>query len=219
MFITFEGIDGSGKSTQLRLLADNLRAAGLDVVCTREPGGSQGAEEIRALLLRGDVDKWSPETELLLFTAARRDHVEKCILPNLEAGKIVLCDRYLDSTRAYQGAGSRERLSLVNRLHEMMIGTLPDVTLLFEIEPKRALERSLARLSQDNSGEDRFEKAGLSFQESLNAVFQEIVQEEPERMRRICADGTAEDISARVLEVILQELTLRGKMHSAILEI
>ncbi|MEL7093356.1 MAG: dTMP kinase, partial [Pseudomonadota bacterium] len=105
-FISFEGIDGSGKSTQARLLADHLRAKGYDVVLTREPGGSAGAEEIRALVLQGDPDRWSAHTELLLFTAARRDHLERLILPSLAAGKIVICDRFADSTRLYQGLRS-----------------------------------------------------------------------------------------------------------------
>ena len=103
LFISFEGIDGSGKSTQARLLADHLRGEGREVVLTREPGGSPGAEEIRALVLQGDPDRWSAHTEILLFTAARRDHLERTILPALEAGKVVICDRFADSTRMYQG--------------------------------------------------------------------------------------------------------------------
>lgn len=147
MFITFEGIDGSGKSTQARLLADHLRAKGQDVVLTREPGGSPGAEEIRALVLQGDPDRWSPETEILLFTAARRDHLEKTIRPALEAGKTVICDRFADSTRVYQGVTRGDLRAKVDTLHEAMIGIEPDLTFLIDIDPKISLARSLNRLA------------------------------------------------------------------------
>jgi dTMP kinase len=146
-FISFEGIDGSGKSTQARLLADLLRQLGHDVVLTREPGGSPGAEEIRRLLLQGDPDRWSAETEILLFTAARRDHLEETIRPALTRGDIVITDRFADSTRMYQGLSRSDLLSLVDRLHEMMIGVEPDLTVLIDIDPKVGLQRSLARLS------------------------------------------------------------------------
>lgn len=125
MFISFEGIDGSGKSTQARLLAEALHAAGIDVIHTREPGGSPGAEEIRALVLEGDPDRWSAETEILLFTAARRDHLEKTIRPALASGKVVICDRFADSTRVFQGVTRGDLQDKVNRLHDEMIGVEP----------------------------------------------------------------------------------------------
>ncbi len=134
-FITFEGIDGSGKSTQARLLAERLSEAHTDVVLTREPGGSAGAEEIRRLLVDGDPDRWSPQTEILLFTAARRDHLEKPIRPALEAGRTVICDRFADSTRVYQGAARADLRELVDRLHEMTIGREPDLTFMIDIDP------------------------------------------------------------------------------------
>ncbi|MGL6211424.1 MAG: dTMP kinase, partial [Paracoccaceae bacterium] len=130
-FLSFEGIDGSGKSTQARLLAEGLRALGLPVTLTREPGGSPGAEEIRRLVLEGDPDRWSPQTEALLFTAARRDHLEKTIQPALARGEVVITDRFADSTRMYQGL--RGNLDAVNSLHDLMIGTDPDLTLLIDI--------------------------------------------------------------------------------------
>ncbi|WP_394155188.1 dTMP kinase [Loktanella salsilacus] len=166
-FITFEGIDGSGKSTQARLLADALRVDGTDVVLTREPGGSPGAEEIRNLLLTGDTDRWSAMTEILLFTAARRDHLEKTVLPALDAGKIVISDRFADSTRVYQGATRGDLRPAVDALHKLAIGREPDLTFIIDMDPAIALRRGLAR----SSGEDRFEDMGLSFQETLRHGF------------------------------------------------
>ncbi len=166
-FVTFEGIDGSGKSTQARLLTDRLRAAGQDVVLTREPGGSPGAEEIRQLLLTGNPDRWTAETEILLFTAARRDHLEKTIQPALDAGKIVISDRFADSTRVYQGATRGDLRGIVDQLHNLMIGREPDLTFVIDMDPATALDRGLAR----QSGEDRFEDFGLPFQETLRHGF------------------------------------------------
>ena len=120
-FISFEGIDGSGKSTQAKVLAKTLEELGHDIVLTREPGGSIGAEEIRSLVLQGDPDRWSAESEILLFTAARRDHLEKTILPALDAGKIVICDRFADSTRMYKGLSRGDLCTLVDELHSIMI--------------------------------------------------------------------------------------------------
>ena len=150
-FITFEGIDGSGKSTQARLLAERLRADGRDVVLTREPGGSPGAEEIRQLLLTGNPDRWSAETEILLFTAARRDHLEKTIRPALDRGAIVICDRFADSTRVYQGATRGELRGTVDRLHELMIGQDPDLTFVIDMDPRDALERAKLRMDQQGT--------------------------------------------------------------------
>lgn len=176
-FITFEGIDGSGKSTQARLLADALRAAGTDVVLTREPGGSPGAEEIRNLLLTGDTDRWSAMTEILLFTAARRDHLEKTVLPALDAGKIVISDRFADSTRVYQGATRGDLRPTVDALHKLTIGREPDLTFIIDMDPAIALRRGLAR----SSGEDRFEDMGLSFQETLRHGFLTLARDNTDR--------------------------------------
>lgn len=146
LFISFEGIDGSGKSTQARTLHETLCAEGHDSLLTREPGGSPGAEEIRALVLQGDPDRWSAETELLLFTAARRDHMERVILPSLQAGRTVICDRFADSTRMYQGRGGLR--PKVNALHDLMIGIEPDLTLLIDMPAEVGLARSLLRIGE-----------------------------------------------------------------------
>lgn len=177
-FVTFEGIDGSGKSTQAKLLAARLD----NVVLTREPGGSAGAEEIRQLLLTGDPDRWTAETEILLFTAARRDHLEKTINPALADGKTVISDRFADSTRVYQGATRGELRDTVDQLHRLMIGREPDLTFIIDMDPEVALHRGLAR----QSGEDRFEDFGLAFQQTLRKGFLELAENED---RCILIDG------------------------------
>ena len=149
LFISFEGIDGSGKSTQTKRLAKRLQQDGHEVVLTREPGGSVGAEEIRALVLQGDPERWSAETEILLFTAARRDHLECVILPALSAGKIVICDRFADSTRMYQGISRGNLREIVDRLHDLMIPRDPDVTLLIDMDPEIGLSRAKARSTKE----------------------------------------------------------------------
>ena len=193
-FITFEGIDGSGKSTQARLLAAHLREAGQEVVLTREPGGSPGAEEIRNLLLTGDPDRWTAETEILLFTAARRDHLEKTIRPALARGETVISDRFADSTRIYQGATRGDLRATVDQLHSLMIGREPDLTFIIDMDPGEALSRGLAR----GSGEDRFEEFGLPFQETLRHGFLKLAQEEPGRCVVIDGNRDAEAIATEI---------------------
>ena len=177
MFISFEGIDGSGKSTQARALADHLRRVGRDVILTREPGGSPGAEDIRALVLTGDPDRWSAETEILLFTASRRDHLEKTIRPALAKGQTVISDRFADSTRIYQGATRGDLRGMVDQLHSLMIGVEPDLTFIIDMDPATALSRGLAR----QSGEDRFEDMGLAFQQTLRDGFLGLAAAFPDR--------------------------------------
>ena len=193
-FLTFEGIDGSGKSTQAALLADHLQSNGTEVVRTREPGGAPGAEEIRALLLTGAPDRWSAETELLLFTAARRDHLEKTIAPALAAGKTVISDRFADSTRVYQGATRGDLRETVDALHQLMIGREPDTTFIVDMDPETALTRGLAR----NSGEDRFEDFGLKFQQTLRAGFLKLATDFPNRCVIINGDRDMDTIAAEI---------------------
>ncbi len=199
-FISFEGVDGSGKTTQLRRLAATLRAAGGDVLETREPGGAQGAEEIRRLLVEGAPGRWSPETECLLFTAARRDHVERTIGPALAAGRTVLCDRFADSTRVYQGAARADLRAAVDALHALMIRREPDLTLILDLDPDLAHARGLAR----GGSEDRFERLGPGFQARLRDGFLALAAEFPDRCRVIPADGPPAAVAVRVAAAVAE---------------
>tara|TARA_B110000238_G_scaffold136093_1_gene146663 strand:- start:426 stop:1040 length:615 start_codon:yes stop_codon:yes gene_type:complete len=194
-FVSFEGIDGCGKSTQAKLLNQHFVDQGKDVIFSREPGGSPGAETIRALLLTGNTDKWSAETELLLFTAARRDHLETTIEPAIASGKMVICDRFADSTRVYQGATRGDLRSKVDLLHTTMIGREPDITIIIDVEPEVALKRGLAR----NSGEDRFEDFGLEFQENLRHGFLKLAEEYPFRCHLVDGNRSTEEVFKDVL--------------------
>jgi len=201
-FLSFEGVDGSGKSTQARMLAETLRGRGHEVVLTREPGGSPGAEEIRRLVLEGEPDRWSAETEILLFTAARRDHLEKTIRPALGRGAVVICDRFADSTRIFQGITRGDLTETVDRLHGLMIGTEPDLTLLIDIDPEIGLSRAVAR----RGSEMRFEDMGLAFQNRARAGFLALAESHKSRFRVIAGDAAPEAVAARVLETIAPHL-------------
>ncbi|MBI1171311.1 dTMP kinase [bacterium] len=199
-FISFEGIDGSGKSTQARLLAEALRAAGHEVVLTREPGGSPGAEEIRRLVLEGAPDRWSPETEILLFTAARRDHLEKTIRPALARGAVVITDRFADSTRMYQGISRGDLAGLVDRLHSLMIGIEPDLTFLIDLPAELGLSRAQTRAGT----EMRFEDMGLALQERMRAGFLALAK--APRFRVIDGTATQAEIAGRIANLALDHL-------------
>lgn len=201
LFISLEGIDGSGKSTQGRRLAETLRARGHSVTLTREPGGSPGAEEIRRLVLEGATDRWSAETEILLFTAARRDHLEKIIRPALDRGEIVITDRFADSTRIFQGITRGDLTETVDRLHRLMIGVEPDLTLLFDLDPATGLSRAHARAGT----ELRFEDMGLGFQQKARDGFLALAAQHP-RFRVIDADGDPETVASRVWTQIAPHL-------------
>ena len=201
-FLSLEGVDGSGKSTQARLLATALRGLGHQVTLTREPGGSPGAEEIRRLLLEGDPDRWSAETEILLFTAARRDHLEKTIRPALARGDVVITDRFADSTRMYQGISRGDLGETVDRLHAMMIGVEPDLTLLIDIDPALGHARAQAR----SGPEMRFESMGLPLQQAMRAGFLALAGANPGRFRVVDGAGSSEQVAERVLAEVLTHL-------------
>ena len=202
LFITLEGVDGSGKSTQANALEKSLNKNGNIAVLTREPGGSVGAELIRKLLVEGDPDRWSPETEMLLFTAARRDHFEKTIRPALETGKIVISDRFADSTRVYQGATRGDLRAVVDQLHQLMIGYEPDLTLIIDVDPQESLSRGLAR----ESGEDRFEDFGLGFQKKLRQGFLKLGHDFNKRCKIIDGTRSVKDISSEILTLVYTKL-------------
>ncbi|MFA3917624.1 dTMP kinase [Ruegeria hyattellae] len=202
LFLTFEGIDGSGKSTQARLLADVLRTQGREVILTREPGGSAGAEEIRRLVLEGEPDRWSAETEILLFTAARRDHMERTILPALAAGQIVICDRFADSTRMYQGLSRGDLRALVDQLHDLMIGREPDLTLLIDMDPETGLARAKGR----QGTEERFEDFGPELQKRMRQGFLDLSREYADRFRVIDGNRHMGDVAQDVADIVLKAL-------------
>lgn len=201
-FISFEGIDGSGKSTQARRLAEALRGQGRDVVLTREPGGSPGAEEIRRLVLEGDRDRWSAETEVLLFTAARRDHLERVITPALAAGKVVICDRFADSTRMYQGLGRSDLRAVVDQLHALMIGREPDLTILIDIDPAVGLGRALSR----GGAEARFESFGEELQARMRQGFLALAEEFAARFVVINGSRGMDEVAADVAQAVAARL-------------
>ena len=199
-FITLEGGEGVGKSTQLKRLAEALRMRGLEIVQTREPGGSAGAEAIRRLLLEGEEDRWTAPAEALLFAAARADHVAKTIRPALDAGQWVLCDRFLDSSIAYQGGAGGLGAATIRKLHEIGSGGfLPDRTLRLELPGEDAAGRARLR---DADGADRIGGRDAEYHAGVASAFAAIAEDEPGRFRRVNARGSAEEVTSRLLAAL-----------------
>ncbi len=206
-FISFEGGEGAGKSTQVQRLAALLKGGGREVVTTREPGGSPGAESIRDIVLRGEADRWSPTTETLLMYAARRDHIERVIRPALTRGAWVICDRFADSTRAYQGAAGGVDPRFITALETFILeDTRPDLTLVFDLPAEVGLERAHARAG----AEMRFESKGIAFHERLRDGFRAIAASEPERCALIDARGSIAEVEAAVWAAVEARLAVHG---------
>jgi dTMP kinase len=202
-FITIEGGEGTGKSTQIARLAAYLTPLVGEVVRTREPGGSPGAEAIRALLVNGPPEKWSAQTETLLMFAARRDHVERVIEPALSRGAWVICDRFTDSTRAYQGVAGGADPALIRALEDHVVGPIvPDLTLILDLP----VEQGLARAATRGEGEGRFEAKGADFHGRLRQAFLDIAVVETERCAVIDAAGTVDDVAGRITAVVAERL-------------
>ena len=202
-FITFEGGEGAGKSTQIELLAVALRRADISVRTTREPGGSPGAEEIRQLLVTGLPERWDAMTEALLHFAARREHLRSVVVPELESGHWVLSDRFADSTMAYQGYGHGLGGDAIEALYGLVVGNLaPDLTLILDLPVELGLERALAR----RDGEDRYESLDRAFHERLRQGFREIAEREPERCALIDASGEVDAVQAAVRACVTERL-------------
>ena len=206
-FITFEGGEGCGKSTQIKLFTEYLQKKGMPCLLTREPGGSQGAEEIRALLLKGETSKWDKITEILLFSAARRDHLVKKIWPALEQGTTVISDRFADSTMAYQGYGygiNEASIQMVNDTYKMIAGDFePDLTFILDIAPEVGINRSMARSGND---EQRFEHMDLTFHHNLRNGFLKIASQNPKRYAVIDASGSIDQVHQDIIKQFEERL-------------
>jgi dTMP kinase len=204
-FITLEGGEGAGKSTQARLLADWLGQKGVSVALTREPGGTPSAEDIRNLLVTGEVGRWDSLTETLLHYAARREHMARFILPALDAGQWIICDRFIDSTTAYQGYGQGIELGIIAGLRETVLGAfIPDLTLILDVSPETRRARTAAR----PGNEDRYERMNEAFHDRVRAGFHAIAAAEPERCAVIAADQEIEAVSTAIKAAIAENLAI-----------
>ncbi|MBN7776788.1 dTMP kinase [Nitratireductor aquimarinus] len=216
-FITFEGGEGAGKSTQIEGLAASLREAGHDVIVTREPGGSAGAEAVRHVLLSGAAEPFGAAMEAVLFAAARSDHVEQVIRPAIARGAVVLCDRFLDSSRVYQGVTGNLDADFMANLERVTVnGMKPDLTLILDIDPEEGLRRATARRGDDTP--DRFEKEKLSIHRRRRKAFLEIAKAEPQRCVVIDADADPEKVAATILRTVslaMAEAQSSGKRSKA----
>lgn len=216
-FITFEGGEGAGKTTQAKMLADALESVGVEVILTREPGGTFGAESIRKLVLEGTDDRWSGMTELLLMYAARIDHCEKLIKPALDRGAWVISDRFADSSLAYQGYARDLGVDRVRKVHaSVMDGFGPDLTLVFDLDVFLSLRRVETRAAQEQEDLSRFDKAGQSFHTRIREAFLDIARTEPDRVKVVDADGSRDAVQARIINVLTQKYPdFAGKLGGA----
>ena len=206
--IVLEGVDGAGKGVQSRMLLSAMKAAGLDVILTREPGGSPGAEEIRRLIVEGEPNRWDDMTELLLIYAARRSHVMDTIKPALKQGTWVISDRFADSSRAFQGVAGNLGIDVVDRIHKETLGDFnPELTLILDLDPEISLSRADAR----GGAEDRFEQKGIEYQARVREGFRQLAEMTPQSRKLIDASGTMDEVSQKVLDCINAHfnLTLR----------
>jgi dTMP kinase len=210
IFITLEGIEGCGKTTQIRLLEEFLKGKNYDVVTTREPGGTRIGDQIRRVLLVSENKEMAPIAELLLYAAARNQHIEEVIKPALERGQVVICDRYADATTAYQGAARKINPEYLVRVHEIATGGLqPQLTLLLDCPPHIGLERAIERNEQStlHDREDRFEKESLEFHESVRQGYLRIANNEPDRLRVIDATRAPESIHQDIVKEVMRVLS------------
>jgi dTMP kinase len=213
-FISFEGGEGAGKSTQIARLAAKLRAKGYDLVVTREPGGSPGAEAVRHVILSGAAEPFGPEMEALLFAAARSDHVEQLIAPAIARGSIVLCDRFLDSSRVYQGGAGDLDPGFMTALERVAVnGTIPDMTLILDIDPAEGLKRANARRGDETP--DRFEKETLAVHQRRREAFLAIARNEPERCVVIDASASPDEVDDAVTAAVFAALEARAAPRRA----
>jgi dTMP kinase len=212
VFITLEGGDGTGKSTQIKLLHQALAAAGVDALTTREPGGTDQAERIRQLLLQRDSGSFDPMTEALLLFAGRREHLVSKIWPALEKGQWVISDRFADSTRAFQGYGMGLDMQVIETLYQTVAGDFqPDLTFIFDIDPEAGINRSMQRLQQTATTEDRYERMGLEFHKRLRKGFLEIAKKFPARCVIIDAAQDIKIVHRQILKVIESRFGVSGK--------
>jgi len=202
-FITLEGGEGTGKSTQAKRLAEALEKRGIKTVVTREPGGSPGAEQIRKLLVEGEPGRWDPLTETLLLFAARADHISRTIKPALSSGSWVLSDRFTDSTYAYQGVGRGMDRETIRRIDSAVLDDFaPDLTLILDLDVTIGLARAHARLQNQSGSENRFEKFGADFHERLRQAFLDIARRFPQRCRVIDASGTEDEVAEQIFAAV-----------------
>lgn len=205
LFVTFEGGEGTGKSTQIRLLADRLRRQGVDVLVTREPGGSSGAEAVRHVILSGAAEEFGIRMEAVLFAAARNDHVEEIIRPALASGAVVLCDRFMDSSRVYQGITGNLEPAFVQNLERVAVnGVMPDCTIILDVPAAEGMRRARLRSGEAEAPDepDRFEKEALDTHEKRREAFLDIAEADPLRCRVVDASGSPEDIAEKVFTIV-----------------